>query len=83
MKRLLSAFAAASMLLGTGTAFAQGYAGAVPPEYATGWKAMHSRSQGSDALASSSKHQDTDRTVALQNGNRAAMSPSAAAVSRN
>jgi len=71
------------MLLGMGTAFAQGYAGAMPPEYATGWKAMHSRSQAPDALASNSKYQDTDRTVAFQNGHRAGMSLSAAATARN
>jgi hypothetical protein len=82
MKRLLSAAVAASMLLGMGTAFAQGYAGAMPQEYATGWKAMHARSHASDALASSSGHQDKDRTVALRDGNQA-MSPSKAAMSRN
>jgi len=82
MKRLLSAAAAASMLLGMGTAFAQGYAGAMPQEYATGWKAMHARSHAADALASNSAHQDKDRSVALRDGNQA-VSPSAAAKSRN
>jgi hypothetical protein len=82
VKKLLSAVLAASTLLGMGTAFAQGYAGAKPQEYATGWRAKQAQTHAPDALASNAGRSDTDRAVALRAGNRAA-SASAGSMSRD
>jgi len=54
-----------------GTAFAQGYAGAMPQEYGAGWKAKQSPAYNPNAFASDSGRSDTDRTVALQKSDHA------------
>lgn len=82
VKKLLAAVLAVSTLLGMGTAFAQGSAGAKPQEYATGWRAKQLSTHTPDALASNAARSDTDRTVALRTGDHA-KSASASSMFRN